>query len=56
MGYEMEFWKASRWELFFIAKIACIMLEKQPVYKGVPCHWSGTLGAELVTAFSSSKG
>lgn len=56
MRYEMEFWKASRWELIFIAKIACIMLEEQPEYKRVPCQWSGTLGAELVTAFSSSKG
>lgn len=31
MGYEMEFCKASREELIFIAKIVYVMLEKQPV-------------------------
>lgn len=28
MGHEMEFCKASRQELIFIAKIVCVMLEK----------------------------
>lgn len=56
MGYETEFCKASRQELIFIAKVVCVMLEKQPVYKRVPCQWSGTFGNELVTAFSSLKG
>lgn len=55
MGYEMEFCKASRQELIFIAKLVCVMLKKQPVYKRVPCQWSGTFGSELVTGPSSSK-
>lgn len=51
MGYEMEFCKASREELIFIAKIVYVMLEKQPVYKRVPCQWSETFGNELVNSF-----
>lgn len=55
MCYEMEFCKASRQELIFIAKIVCVMLEKQPVYKRVLCQWCGTLGNELVTGLPSQK-
>lgn len=36
MGYEMEFCKASRQELIFIAKIVCVMLEKKQFTKECP--------------------
>lgn len=41
MGYEMEFCKASRQELIFIAKIVCVMLEKNSLQKSaLLVEWS----------------